>query len=440
MKWSRKIMAAVLAVASLMGMTSLSGCGSSNNAQEENPKSIKIWHYEEDNGAMGKAWKKAMDIFEKETGVKVEFEKKSFEQIRQTASQVLNSDDAPDVMEYNKGNATAGLLASQGLLSNLNDYVKQYKWDKKISGSLADTGKYNDRGVMGSGDWYGITNYGEDVVMYYNKDMFDKYGIEIPTTMDELETAMQKFKDNGITPLSEGVAEYPLQHLWWQLVLQKADSKFLKAYEMYDGDVDWQGKATTYATNTIKKWVDEGYISKDCTGTKAEDAGQNFIKGTYPMFFSGTWWYGRFQSDIAKNFNWTIGTFPESKKIPGSSGNIWVIPENSKKKDLAAKFINITLSEEVQDLMGNNGGLPIAANAGKITDPSNKELVESFGKVVKEDGLGFYPDWPTSTFYDELNSSLQELVNGTSDTKTVLNQMKDNYEGRRSRRRQELSA
>lgn len=31
--------------------------------------------------------------------------------------------------------------------------------------------------------------------MYYNKDMFDKYGIEIPTTMDELETAMQKFKD-----------------------------------------------------------------------------------------------------------------------------------------------------------------------------------------------------------------------------------------------------
>ena len=78
--------------------------------------------------------------------------------------------------------------------------------------------------------------------------------------------------------------------------------------------------------------------------------------------------------------------------------------------------------------MGNNGGLPIAANADKITDPSNKELIESFNKVVKEDGLGFYPDWPTSTFYDELNSSLQELVNGTSDTKTVLNQMKDNYD------------
>ena len=72
-------------------------------------------------------------------------------------SQVLNSDDAPDVTEYNKGNATSGLLASQGLLTNLNDYVSEYGWDKIITGSLADTGKYDEQGMMGSGDWYGIT-------------------------------------------------------------------------------------------------------------------------------------------------------------------------------------------------------------------------------------------------------------------------------------------
>ena len=63
----------------------------------------------------------------------------------------------PDVTEYNKGNATSGLLASQGLLTNLNDYVSEYGWDKIITGSLADTGKYDEQGMMGSGDWYGIT-------------------------------------------------------------------------------------------------------------------------------------------------------------------------------------------------------------------------------------------------------------------------------------------
>lgn len=126
MKSTRRIVAAGLAVATMFGTLGLAGCGSnSGSEQESNPKTIKIWHYEEDNGAQGKAWAKAMEIFEKKTGVKVEFEKKSFEQIRQNAAQILNSDEAPDVMEYNKGNATAGLLASQGLLSNLNDYVKK---------------------------------------------------------------------------------------------------------------------------------------------------------------------------------------------------------------------------------------------------------------------------------------------------------------------------
>lgn len=421
----RKLIAAGLTAVTAFGMLGLAGCGG-GTAQESDAKSIKVWHYEEDNGAMGIAWKKAMEIFEQETGVKVKFEKKSFEQIRQNASQILNSDEAPDVMEYNKGNATAGLLASQGLLANLDDYVSQYKWDEKVTGSLADTGKYNDKGVMGSGNWYGITNYGEDVIMYYNKDMFDKNGIEIPTTYDGLIKAMQQFKDKGITPLSEGAAEYPLQHLWWQLVLSKADDSFIKAYEMYDGDVNWNNEAITYATQTIKDWTDKGYISKDCTGLKAEDAGQGFMNGTYPMFFSGTWWFGRFKSDM-KNANVTFSTFPGSKKVVGSSGNLWVIPERSKHQDLAAKFIDITLRPEVQNLMGNSGGLPIAADPAKITDEATKELIESFNGVLKDNALGFYPDWPTSTFYDELNASLQELVNGSADVKTVISKMEADY-------------
>lgn len=427
MKFPRRIMAAVTAVASLAGIMALSGCGGSDSAQEEHPDSIKIWYYEEDNGAQGKAWKQAIADFQKKTGIKVNFEKKTFEQIRQNASQILNSDDAPDVMEYNKGNATAGLLSSQGLLSNLNDYVKKYQWNKKITGSLAVPGRYDEKGVMGSGDWYGITTYGEEVIMYYNKDMFDKYGIAIPKTMSELEQAMQKFKDNGVTALSEGVAEYPLQHLWWQLVLQKADQRLINAYQRYDGKVDWQGSAMTYATDTIKDWVNKGYISKDSTGLKAEDAGQNFMKGTYPMLFSGSWWFGRFQSDIP-NVNWEVSLFPETKKIPGGSGNIWVIPERSKKKDAAAKFIDMTLSKENQNLMGNSGGLPIAADPAQINDPKSKELIAGFNQVIKDDRLGYYPDWPTSTFYDELNAGLQELVNGTKDTKAVLTELQGKYD------------
>lgn len=425
----KRAAAVACAIATLAGGSlALSGCGnSSDTAQEENPKSITVWHYEENSGAMGHAWSLAMKNFTKRTGIKVKFEKKSFEQIRQNASQILNSDQAPDVIEYNKGNATAGLLASQGLLTNLDSYVKKYGWNKKIPGSLAATGRYSDKGIMGSGHWYGITNYGEFLGLYYNKDMFDKYGIAIPKTYDELVSAMQKFKDAGVTPLSEGVQEYPLQHLWWQLVLNNASDQFLKAYEMYDGKVDWQGKALKQATQTVKDWVDKGYISKSSTGLKAEDAGQNFENGKYPIFYSGSWWYGRFQTELKGKMNWDYEVWPGAKRVPGSSGNIWVIPTASKKKDAAAKFINETLTPAVQNDMGNHGGLPIAAQTNAITDASNRKLVEQFSGIVKKNMLGFYPDWPTATFYDELNAGLQELVNGSKSVDGVLTELESNY-------------
>ncbi len=72
--------------------------------------------------------------------------------------------------------------------------------------------------------------------------------------------------------------------------------------------------------------------------------------------------------------------------------------------------------------------LPIAADPAKITNEDAKALIESFNEVIENNRIGFYPDWPTSTFYDELNSSLQELVNGTTTVDECLEQLKTNYE------------
>lgn len=83
---------------------------------------LKIWHYESPDGAMGAAWQAAMDQFQElHPEVTIEFESRGFEEIRQTAPMILNSDEVPDVMEYNKGNATSGFLSQNGLLTDLTD-------------------------------------------------------------------------------------------------------------------------------------------------------------------------------------------------------------------------------------------------------------------------------------------------------------------------------
>src|SRR5690349_25170821 len=93
----------------------LAGCGSNGQPQGNegaDAKTLTLWHYEGPNSAMGVAWNEAIKQFQaSHPGVTVKFEEKSFQQIQQNAQMILNSDSAPDILEYNKGNATAGLLS-----------------------------------------------------------------------------------------------------------------------------------------------------------------------------------------------------------------------------------------------------------------------------------------------------------------------------------------
>ena len=162
---------ATMAIAAL-ALTSLAACGSDNAQDEEKPDSLSFWYYEEDDAGQTQAWKRAAEAFEKETGVEIKFERKSFTQIAQNGSQFLNSDEAPDLMESNRGNGSAGVLSTMGLLTDLGDYVSQYGWDKKVTGANAAVAKYDENGIMDGDTWYGMTSYAEFQRVYYNKDLF----------------------------------------------------------------------------------------------------------------------------------------------------------------------------------------------------------------------------------------------------------------------------
>ncbi|MFR9797986.1 extracellular solute-binding protein [Streptomyces sp. MS06] len=418
---------AVIAAAALAGTLLIASCGSSGSSAEGDGKTLKLWHYEGPDSAMGIAWNQAIAEFKKtHPGVKVEFEAKGFEQVQKTASMVLNSSNAPDVMEYNKGNATAGLLAKQGLLTDLTPQVTKYGWDKLLSPSVSTTSKYDAKGVMGSGKWYGIPNFGEYTMVYYNKDLFAENHVKVPTTFDEFTDALQAFKAKGITPLANGGAEYPAQQYLYQLALSKADRNWVDSYELYKGRVDFHDAAWTYAANTFADWVKKGYIAKTSSSAKAEDAGVSFISGKAPIFFSGTWWFGRFTAD--NKFKWGSFLWPGSKLTLGSGGNLWVVPKNAKNKQLAYDFINITLKKQIQNTLGNHGGVPVAADPAAITDPGSKGLIRNFNKISSEDGLAFYPDWPVPGFYDVLVSATQKLITGSASPSQVLDELQKAYD------------
>ena len=421
----RRVM--TVAAAALGGSLLLTACGGSDGGGSADGKTLKLWHYEGADSAMGAAWNEAIKEFEaKHPGVKVKFEEKGFEQIQKTAPMILNSSDVPDIMEYNKGNATAGALAKQGLLTDITAEATKRGWDKKLSAGVRTTSMYDTNGVMGSGKWYGVPNYAEYTMAYYNKDLFKKYGVAEPKTFDELTAAMDKFVAKGVTPLANAGAEYMAQQYLYQLALSKADRSWVDKYELYKGKTDFHDAAWTYAANTFADWVKKGYISKKSTSTKAEDAGVSWIQGKAPILFSGSWWYGRFQQEA--KFDWDSTLWPGSNLTLGSGGNIWVVPKNAKNKDLAYDFIDITMSKKIQNLLGNKGGIPVAADTSAITDPKSKQLIANFNTLSGRDGLAFYPDWPVNGFYDVLVSETQKLMTGSEKPDAYLSALQQAYD------------
>ncbi|WP_328451885.1 extracellular solute-binding protein [Streptomyces sp. NBC_00386] len=417
--------AAAVAVA-LAGALLATSCGGSDSGSPDG-KTLKLWHYEGPDSAMGVAWKEAIKEFEAQhPGVQVKFEEKGFEQIQKTAPMVLNSNDAPDIMEYNKGNATAGLLSKQGLLTDLTAEATRRGWDKKLSAGVRTTSQYDTNGVMGSGKWYGVPNYAEYTMVFYNKDLFEKYGIAEPTTYDELVSAMDAFAAKGVTPLANAGAEYMAQQYLYQLALSRADRSWVDTYELYKGKADFHDTAWSYAADTFADWVKKGYISKKSSGTKAEDAGVSWIQGKSPILFSGSWWYGRFESEA--KFDWDSGLFPGSNLTLGSGGNLWVVPKGAENKELAYDFIDITMSKKIQNLLGNKGGVPVAADTSAITDARTKTLIADYNTLSGRDGLAFYPDWPVAGFYDTLVSETQKLITGSEKPDAYLDNLQKAYD------------
>lgn len=426
MKHQRTMTAVAAALAGALALTGCTG-QSAGGGGDTDDSTLTIWHYENDDSAMGQAWAKAIEIFEEENpDVKVDLEKQTFEQIQKNAKIVLTGDDVPDVMEFNKGNATAGQLAAQGLLTPLTDAATERGWDEKLTGSLATTARYDEQGLMGSGEWYGVPNYGEFVGVYYNKDMFAEHGLEEPATLDEFEDVLATFKEEGITPLAEAGAEYPLGQLWYELVLAYGDRALVDDYQLFANDVDFHNDAMTQATEKLDEWIEKGYIASDSAALTAEDMGVSFIDGTYPLMVSGSWWFGRLATEVEAD--WGQFNFPGNELHTGSSGNLWVVPTNADSKSLAEEFIDITLRPEVQDVLATEGGLPVAGDASVIEDERTRELTENFQAILDEDGLAFYPDWPVPGYYDVIVSELQSLVNRSKMPSEVLDGLQSSYD------------
>jgi raffinose/stachyose/melibiose transport system substrate-binding protein len=192
---------------------------------------------------------------------------------------VLQSGEVPDIFQsWGQG----------GMIEQVNAGLL-----KDISADLE--GEWGDS--LGALDAFSVDgkNYGVPwdmgaVTFWYNKDLFAKAGVEVPTTWTEFLAACDKLKAAGITPISVGEGDkWPGMHIWAYLVSRIGGAEAFSAAAA-TGDArtgSFNDEAFVKAGYELKKLVDAGYFQEGFLGATHDQMNATFGNGEAAMELGG---------------------------------------------------------------------------------------------------------------------------------------------------------
>lgn len=398
---------------------------------EEDETNMVIFNYTssmEDRKADLHMFEYAVDkLEERNPNVKVDFQLITFEQLANTSRIILDSDEAPDVMEVNSGPANEGLFATSDLLMDLTEEYEERGWDENLKENYLFTNLYDENGKMGSGNLYGIPYFGEYIGVYYNKDMFSQFGLEVPNTLEEFEAICDTFVENGITPLTEGgLDSWSLICVWWEFVLYNADKDFISDWYSLENPVNFDGEALAFGAQKISEYAKKGYFSTNINGVSLVDAIADFLQGNSPMHIGGSYSLGQIMEEAG--IDWGIFLLPEKKYYTGCVGPLnQAVPAKAKHKDLGLEFLDILLDEDSMTYFASEGGLPVYADLSKLEDKKLIEFNQAFSTIGENDGFGYYPDWAATGLLDIMERNLQLLFDGTMSPEEYNNAISETW-------------
>jgi multiple sugar transport system substrate-binding protein len=263
-----------------------------------------------------------------------------------------------------------------------NIVQKRYALDLKplMEAESYDTSDFYPQVIQGltfGGKVVGLSDNWDTQVMYYNKTLFDKAGVEYPNeswTWDQFKETAGKLTSGEGTNKVFGAVYNP----WFAPVYDQIWS--------YGGEVFSQdGKTCQLASPesvAAHEWIvdlfDKGYSPSPAQIDQlGQDQLQLFLAGRAAMSIGGGRWDAFSLKDV-KRFDWAVAPLPTG---PAGRANffhlaMFAVAANSKNQTGAWKFLQYMLSPEGMKLASQNTqGIPARQSLAKDPAFTSNELV-----------------------------------------------------------------
>ncbi|MDR1286330.1 MAG: extracellular solute-binding protein [Treponema sp.] len=313
-----------------------------------------------------------------------------------------------------------------GLVEKLNDQYDKYGWK---SGVLTDGARSWCAPIAdaanANADVYGVADYINTSVFYYNTDVFNSLGLKEPGTLEELVAVARALRAAGKKPMIVTGNDGNLVDLLTKIQAQFTGLQYL--LDVNSGKAKLTDASMLRAMKVVERLFNEGVVDKSSMTYKSPDCWAELANGNAGMFSMHTA-DDRGLRDIQAenpNFHYAIMKGVKFTDNPVTEysctyGGNWMIPASSKVKPQAKEFLFYIFGEEV-----SRG----SAASGRITNMlrSNSSIGSQTIQTVVQYQL---PKLSYDTFYlidmvpgsvlNALWSGMQQMLQGTAGAETVL--------------------
>ncbi len=281
------------------------------------------------------------------------------------------------------------------------------------------------------GKVYGVPFAIQMQSVVYNKAVFEDQGIEVPTSLDDLESTMAALSDAGITPMAFGAAAG-----WWlnQVVGEVVTAGLVGdevAAGLINGSACFTDSEFVAALETIQSWNEAGYLGAT---PLADDYGAMrtaVALGEAAMMIDGAWSTGPASPMYEINPDLEMGFFA----IPGDSGKVYSFGDGSyhinvksEKRAAANSVLAFTASQEFAELFTELvGEIPAFGEDYTVEDARLNEIVSH----ITGNSLSVTPFFASelnasNPSYGELSAAgYQELIAGDIDAAGLAAKIQD---------------
>ena len=292
--------------------------------------------------------------------------------------------EPPDVAAWYAGNRMAPFV-NAGLFEDVTDVWEDNNLDESLKSAAAS--------MTIDGKKWGVPYTYYQWGIYYRQDIFEKLGLEVPKTWDELKAVCAKLKENGIAPFAIGTKPLWPTGGWFDYMNLRTNG--------YEFHMDLTAGKIPYTDDRVKKvfeyWaelVEPGYYIDNHAAFEWQDAIPFFVKGEAAMYLMGN-----FAVDVMKNggikeeqlgfmqFPVITPGIPLAEDAPTDTLHI---PSKAKNKEDARKFLAYLATAEIQTEMNKIlGQLPVNGNAQR---PEDKYLSQGFEMLSNAYALAQFYD------------------------------------------------